>query len=45
MLVPEEEGPDNQHEVVGVEGSGGGSVTKSRSSITEPEKVGIKLFE
>jgi hypothetical protein len=32
-LVSEEEGPDNQHEVVGVEGSGGGSVTKGRSRV------------
>ncbi len=32
-LVSEEEGPDNQHEVAGVEGSGGGSVTKGRSRV------------
>ncbi len=32
-LVSEEEGPDNQHEVVGVEESRGGSVTKGRSRV------------
>jgi hypothetical protein len=33
QLVSEEEEPDNQHEVVGIEGSGGGSVTKGRSGV------------
>ncbi len=32
-LVSEEEGPDSQHAVAGVEGSGGGSVTKGRSGV------------
>jgi hypothetical protein len=31
--VSEEEGSNNQHEVVGVEGSEGGSVSKGRSRV------------